>query len=128
MLDDVATEFPRVDDRGQGRKLRYSYNPTIAARAELMFDGLVKYDLERATSQRYRYAEGWYGSEVVFAPRPGGSAEDDGWLLTFLSHAAEDRSEAVIFDASDITRGPICTIELPQRVPVGFHTCWVPGA
>jgi carotenoid cleavage dioxygenase-like enzyme len=130
-LDDQVTEFPRVDDRGQGRKLRYSYNPTIAPRAELMFDGFVKYDLERGTSVRHSYPAGQYGSELVFAPRPGApggdEGEDDGWLITFLTDAGADRSEAVIFDARNVEVGPICRIALPQRVPIGFHTCWSPA-
>ena len=128
-LDDLATEFPRVNDRGQGKKLRYSYNPIIAPRAELMFEGLCKYDLERGTSQQHRYDRGWYGSEACFVPRGAGSSseEDSGWLVTFLSNAAEARSEAVLFDARDLEHGPVCRIELPQRVPIGFHTCWVPS-
>ena len=130
-LDDVATEFPRVNDTRQGQRLRYSYNPTLAPRADLMFDGLIKYDLERGTSSRHTYPKGWYGSEVCFAPRPGatpgGTEEDDGWLIGMLSHAAEDRSEAIIFEARDISRGPVCRIALPQRVPIGFHAAWVPA-
>ena len=126
-LDDVATEFPRVNDAHQGKRVRYSYNPTLAPRSELMFDGLVKYDLLRGTSSRHRYAAGWYGSEVCFAPRPNAVDEDDGWLVGYLSNAAEDRSEAIVFDAKDVERGPICRIAMPQRIPIGFHACWVPA-
>ncbi|MCU0655370.1 MAG: carotenoid oxygenase family protein [Polyangiaceae bacterium] len=126
-LDDVATEFPRANDRTQGAPARYSYNPRIAPRSALSFDGLIKYDLHTGGSTRHEYEAGWYGGEAVFVPRPGATEEDDGWLVTCLTSAAEQRSRGVIFDARDLTLGPIASIELPQRIPLGFHTCWVPS-
>jgi carotenoid cleavage dioxygenase len=33
----------------------------------------------------------------------------------------------VVLDARRITDPPVCTIELPQRVPFGFHGCWTPN-
>jgi carotenoid cleavage dioxygenase-like enzyme len=127
-LDDVPTEFPRVNDTLQGNRVRYSYNPRVAPRSDLMFDALVKYDLLEGTSTRFEYAQGWYGSEAVFVPRPASHVEDDGWLVTCLTHAKENRSVGVVFDARNLEGGPIATIALPQRIPIGFHTCWVPVA
>ena len=43
-LDDVMTEFPRMDNRRLGRPSRYAYSPRIAPASELLFDGFVKYD------------------------------------------------------------------------------------
>ena len=34
-------------------------------------------------------------------------------------------SYVTIFDARDITKGPVCKIRMPQRVPNGFHATWV---
>ena len=39
----------------------------------------------------------------------------------------EQRSDVEILDARDVTAGPLCTIRLPVRVPLGFHATWVPG-
>lgn len=125
-LDDVATEFPRVNDALAGTKVRYSYNPRVAPRPDLMFDGVLKYDLEQKTSTKYDFAKGWYGSEAVFTARPGATTEDDGWLVTCLTNAAEQRSIGIVLDAKHVEAGPIATVELPQRIPVGFHTCWSP--
>ena len=129
-LDDVATEFPRVNDTGLGRRLRYSYNPRVAQRADLMFDGLIKYDLEKGTNLVLDYEPGWYGSEATFAPRPGAprpglgaDSEDDGWLVTILTKAGEG-AKAVVIDAK--TMQIQAKITLPQQVPVGFHAEWVP--
>ena len=35
--------------------------------------------------------------------------------------------EVMVLDASDITRGPLAQIILPERMSVGTHACWVEG-
>ena len=39
----------------------------------------------------------------------------------------EGRSEVEVLDARDVTAGPLCRLQLPVRVPLGFHATWVPG-
>src|SRR5262249_23683647 len=82
-LHDVLPEFPTMNRAILGRKTRYSYNPRMAERPVLCFDGVIKYDVEASRSETYTYGPGRFGGEVAFAPRPGGAAEDDGWVLTF---------------------------------------------
>ena len=125
-LDDLVTEFPRVHDGRQGQKLRYSYNPRVAARPDLMFDALVKYDLTDNSNQQWEFDAGWYGSEAVFVPRPNAVDEDDGYLVTCLSNAATQESQCVVLNAQDVAKGPIARVKLPHRIPIGFHTTWVP--
>jgi carotenoid cleavage dioxygenase-like enzyme len=125
-LDDLLTEFPKPNDATWGTRARYSYNPKVAARADVAFDGLVKYDLHQKTRQLYEYPHGWVGSEVVFVAKPGATTEDGGWLLTFATHLGERRSELQIFEAAAVEEGPIAQVGLPQQVPVGFHSCWAP--
>lgn len=74
----------------------------------------------------HRHA-GVFGSEAPFAPRPGGTAEDDGWVLTFVTDTSTWRSECWVFEAPRIAAGPVARVELPARVPAGFHAAWVPG-
>ncbi len=125
-LDDVTTEFPMVDARLIGRRNRYAYVQSINSEVTMFFDGLVKYDLDTGASERYDYGRGRFGSESPFAPRPGQRAEDDGYLVSFVYDGTADRSELVILDAADISAGPVGRVVLPQRVPNGFHACWVP--
>jgi len=122
-LDDVVTEFPRANDAWLTQPLRYSYNPRVAPLEDLSFDGIVKYDLERGGSTVHDYAPGWFGGEVLYAPRPGGEDEDDGWVLSVLSHVDEPASKLVVLDAKELT--PLAEVELPQRIPLGFHAQWV---
>lgn len=122
-LDDVRTEFPRVDDRGWGRPLRYAYHPRLSSRPAMAFDGLVKYDHLAGTSRSIDW-DG-YSGEVVFAPRPGGTDGDDGWLLGIVSNVREDSSRLMVLDARDLAQ--VASVRLPWRVPLGFHAEWVPS-
>ena len=122
-LDDRLTEFPRINDGYWGRPNRYSYNPTCAPRGELLFDGVIKYDLQTGASSEHRLANGAYGGEFVYAPRPGATDEDDGWLMTIVT-APTGCSELHVLDAQDVAAGPIAAVELPGRVPAGFHAQW----
>ncbi len=93
-----------------------------------LFDGLVRYDLETGREQRFQCPEGVYLSESPMAPRPGATAEDDGWLVTFTTDLVRDASECQIFDAARIEDGPIACIALPERISSGTHACWAPAS
>ena len=51
-LDDVMTEFPRMNNQRLGRPTRYAYNPRIAEEPTLLFDGFVKYDTDTGHGHR----------------------------------------------------------------------------
>ena len=68
-LDDVNTEFPSINSSLLGQKSRYAYNVSITSDTTLLFDGLIKYDTERGTSEKFSFGKGRYGSEATFAPR-----------------------------------------------------------
>ena len=65
-------------------------------------------------------------SPVVEAQRYG-QAEDDGYLVNLATHERALFSEARVFDAREIERGPLARVELPVRVPSRFHAKWLPG-
>ncbi len=126
-LDDVLTEFPRMDNRSLGRKSRYSYNPRISTAPTLLFDGVVKYDIETQSSATHAYPAGSFGGEVIFAPRVGSTAEDDGYLVTFVVDETSGKSEVWVLDAKNVSAEPLARVEIPQRVPTGYHAWWVAG-
>jgi carotenoid cleavage dioxygenase-like enzyme len=126
-LDDDNSEFPSINQSVLGRSSRYAYNMHISPESTLLFDGLVKYDLGAGTSETHWFGEGRWGSEAPFAPRPGATGEDDGYLVSYVYDEREGRSEVEVLDAADVTAGPLCRVRLPVRVPIGFHATWVPG-
>jgi carotenoid cleavage dioxygenase len=113
MLDDTFTEFPRMNDARLGRPNRYSYHPRLAREQTLLFDGLIRYDLETGKTASHDYPRGWYGGEVSFAASGAGSGAED---------------ELFVLDARDVAAPPLARIRIPQRVPTGYHTRWVPAA
>jgi carotenoid cleavage dioxygenase len=54
------------------------------------------------------------------------SAEDDGVLMGYVYDRPSERSELPILDAQ--TLQDVARVNLPHRVPAGFHGNWVPSA
>jgi len=123
--DDVAGEFPRINERYTGRRTRYGYNcPQRTWELEFDFEGVIKYDHDASTSTSYTYRDTEVSGEHVFAPDPSGSAEDDGWLMSFVTDRTTERSELLILDARDLAAGPVARVQMAARVPIGFHANW----
>lgn len=125
-IDDEVTEFPVCANDMVGQPYRYSYN-ILYKPGDWLFAGLKRYDMKTGATQRFEYGDNRYGSEPQIALRPGATEDDDGYLITIVSDMNEDRSEVLVFDASDLPAGPLCSIELPERMSVGTHACWVDG-
>jgi len=64
-------------------------------------------------------------SEPVFVARGDDCAEADGWLLSVVWRARENRSDLAVFNATDVAVGPVALVHLGHRVPDGFHGNWV---
>ena len=124
-LDDLNAEFPKIAASGIGVKNRFSYHQYIPIEIPATFEALVKYDIQTGASERYEYGDGVFGSEAPFAPRAGAVDEDDGYLVTITTDRHDWKSYCIVLDAKDIARGPLAKIELPTRVPAGFHATWI---
>jgi carotenoid cleavage dioxygenase len=127
-LDDHGQEFPRVDERVVGRPHRYGYAVAVGTTDDILGTEsmLVCHDLERGSSVERSFGRGAGVGEAVFVPRADDAAEDDGWLLTLAYEPDKDTSALYVLNAADPAGEPQAVVELPQRVPVGFHGNWVP--
>ena len=125
-LDDHILEFGTINQRFAGRPYRYAYH-ALPEPGWFLFRGLLKHDLTTGESEELAFGPNVFGSEAPFAPRIGGTQEDDGYLLTFVSDVEADRSECWIIDASEVAAGPVCRIVLPERICAGTHTTWANG-
>lgn len=126
-LDERNAEFPTLDPRATGARSRYAYSAILGDEPTLRFTGVIKHDTDTGASQAHEWGPGRYGSESPFAPRAGAAAEDDGYVVSFVHDEREGRSEVAVLRAADLAAGPVARVLLPQRVPLGFHACWVPG-
>ena len=62
------------------------------------------------------------------APRTGSRAEDDGYLITLTTDMNADASYCLVFDAARLEDGPVCKLQLPERISSGTHATWVAGS
>ena len=133
-IDTLNTEFNKSNPVFHGVRSKYAYHQRIPLLHEgghtLRFTGLVKYNNDTGQHTQWDYGPGVFGSEAVFAPKPGASrrsAEDDGYVITLVTDSNTWRSECLVFDATDITTGPVARVQMPHRVPYGFHATWARG-
>lgn len=128
-LTDLGGEFPRLDERFTG--LAYNRGFYAANKRPLIpgspADTLV--DVELATGRRREWepGAGKFVLEPIFVPRSKNAVEADGFLVSLVYDQARNLSDFVVLDTQDISSGPIARVELPGRVPFGFHGNWRNG-
>ena len=119
-------ELPTRDPRRVGREHRYGYFVGTRPSVETVdFGGLIKHNYATGRRDVWEPAPNVHAGEWLFVPA-GDDADDAGYLLTFLHDESSGLSELAIVDATDVSAGPIAHVELPVRVPYGFHATWVP--
>ena len=52
------------------------------------------------------------------------TAEDAGWVVGTIYDASKGQGGLVIFDARNISHGPVARINLPHHLPSGLHGSW----
>ncbi|GFH14024.1 apocarotenoid-15,15'-oxygenase, partial [Haematococcus lacustris] len=122
-LWDQYLELTCVNEAYQGRKHRYIYG--YSSKFDSACIGLAKIDTQVAGNAQ-RWAPGWgvMITEPTFCPRPGGSAEDDGWLLATVNDTERGESQLWVFDAWALMAGPIAKVAIPSRLPHALHGHW----
>ena len=129
LLSDRPQEFPRVATSVLNTDYRYGYAASTGSDPNLWaFGPTLKHDLQAGTVEEFDHGPGRGGAEPVFVRKADSSAEDAGWVITFVYDQTTETSELVIMDAQDFGRGAVARVQLPQRVPIGFHGNWVPDS
>ena len=121
-IDERAVEFPRIDDRLVGMPARYGVTVRTGK--------LVRYDLETGTAEEHSFGTATAPggpAEAVFAPAGSDGDELSGWYLSYVYDPVRDGSDLVIIEASDFQHKPVARVQLPHRVPYGFHGNWIAG-
>ena len=54
------------------------------------------------------------------------AAEDDGYVMAFVHNPERSAADLLILAAQDFSGEPVARVELPARVPLGFHGSWIP--
>ncbi|PSC73715.1 carotenoid oxygenase [Micractinium conductrix] len=138
-LMDRACEFPCVAPAVTGRPHRHTYlvgsrfagaetwgAPQAVCKVSLDPEAGVAQPCGPQAVQQDVYYPGrtCFAQEPIFVPRPGGQAEDDGWVMSLVFDADSQRTSLVILDARQLSAGPVATIKLPHMLPMGLHGSW----
>jgi carotenoid cleavage dioxygenase len=128
VIDPVAQEFPRFDERRIGKPYRYAYTVPLSRHDEefLPDSHLIRHDLETGARDVHEFGAQRHPGEFVFVPAHAGAAEDEGWLMGYVIDAAAQTTDLVIIDARDFSGKPQAVVTIPHRVPPGFHGNWIP--
>ncbi len=120
----TIAEFPRSDPRRAGLKRRFTIH-TAGERPERPFaSGIGVTDWTDASTRHWDFGDAHVPDEFIFVPRPGGEAENDGWLVGPTINLQERVSELHILDAAHVEDGPLATWRADVALPAGFHGAW----
>ncbi|XP_024025912.1 carotenoid 9,10(9',10')-cleavage dioxygenase 1 isoform X1 [Morus notabilis] len=137
-LSEKMVDFPRINESYTGRKQRYVYVTRLDNIAKV--SGIVKFDLHAEPESGktcievggnvqglYDPGPGRFGSEAIFVPKVPGitSEEDDGYLIFFAHDENTGKSSVHVIDAKTMSPDPVAVVDLPHRVPYGFHALFV---
>jgi carotenoid cleavage dioxygenase len=128
---DWFCEFPRIHEGHLGHPYRYGYSVSRTMRPRGTqgpeFDAIVRYDWETGRVETRSFGAQAGVGEPVFVPRSGAKEEGEGYVLVLVYDRTRDTSDFYVLSAEDLAGDPLAVIELPHRVPYGFHGNWVPA-
>ncbi len=90
-----------------------------------MLNAVERLDIETGALGVHSYGPTTIPEEHLFAPRPGGGGEDDGWLIGVSLDFAAGVTWVSVFDAARLTDGALAVASLPYALPLGFHGTFV---
>jgi all-trans-8'-apo-beta-carotenal 15,15'-oxygenase len=127
-VDTRACDFPYVHPALMGQSHRWVFlGAAHQPEGNAPLQAILKIDPETGEQQLWSAAPRGFVGEPVFVPRPGSTAEDDGWVLTLVYDAACDRTDVVILNGTDLSQGPIARLHLKHPIPYGLHGCFTPA-
>lgn len=115
-----TAEFPRVDPRRVGTRNRLLVHLVHPA-DRLWFSTVVCREVEDGAAQRFDYGPDYLAEEHIVVPRPGGTAEGDGWILGTALHVPSRRTVLNLFETRRLSDGPLASAWLEFPLPLGLH-------
>jgi all-trans-8'-apo-beta-carotenal 15,15'-oxygenase len=121
----TTAEFPRTDSRFAGLKRQRTIHVSGYEKARAQPTRLAVHDWGTGHSDAFDFGDHQHVEEFVFVPRPGGSAEMDGWLLGSTLNLKAASTELHVMDARHVARGPLVSWGADLALPVSFHGAFV---
>ncbi|KAK4062912.1 hypothetical protein Trihar35433_8707 [Trichoderma harzianum] len=111
-------ELPTIHPKRAGKPYRYVY--TVANRGLYLFaDSIAKTDTHTQGALIWSGPKGHSPGEAIFVPRPGGTEEDDGVLLSVVLDGTLEKSYLLCLDAR--TMEEVGRAEADFAIPLSLH-------
>jgi carotenoid cleavage dioxygenase-like enzyme len=125
LLDDRIQEFPRVDARQWGQRHEVGFTIELFNRGGSA--SVIAHHVDRGAVDVWSSPAGTVLSEAIFVSDDDSAVKapkgNEGWVLVIES--TRHHSSLVVLDATQLHRGPLGRVRLPQRIPDGFHGDWI---
>ncbi|KAL8461813.1 hypothetical protein ACS0TY_033061 [Phlomoides rotata] len=144
-----SMEFPMINETYNGRINKYGYTKVADPKSSSIsgmakYGGLAKLYLDEKklessskVEKHLKQDEKQHTIKVEYHDFPehtfcSGAAfmaklEDDGWIITYMHNEDSNTSNVYVVDAKNFLEEPVAIIDLPRRVPYGFHgACFYP--
>ena len=116
-------ELPTWNTQYDMRPTRFIYGINTGGKSSFV-ENIIKLDMKTGAYKLFGLPY-CTPSEAIFLPRPNGTAEDDGVLLTVLLDGKQTRSMLLILDAQTMTEVARATMQQSKVVPFGFHGTFI---
>jgi carotenoid cleavage dioxygenase-like enzyme len=120
----VIGEFPLVDPRRHGLQRKLTVLGAGGTTAHPGMTGVALHDWSNFRTQRFDYGADHIAEEHLYVPKPGKTGERDAWLVGTSVNLAKQAMEVAVFDAKDVSDGPLAVWRAPYAWPLGFHGTW----
>jgi carotenoid cleavage dioxygenase len=128
-IGENGAEFPVIDPRHAMREYTHGWftstDRTIPAPipdSDWVYNTVEHFNVRTGAVDRYAFSNG-HVSEPMFVPRDG-APEGEGYVLSVVYNYDTNMSDMCVFDAQNISNGPIGRAKVSHRVPVCFHGTW----
>ena len=119
-------DFPIINPTYLGREQQYCWLSRFSPENNAKFDGIIKIDCQNGlVMNTFVYGNNKRGGEIQFVLKENARKEDDGYLVGFVHDDVSGSSTFWIIDALTMNSVPLCILEMPRRVPYGFHSLYV---
>jgi carotenoid cleavage dioxygenase-like enzyme len=126
---DLLPEYVRsLNQEAQPRQ--YTVQQAVSIASQGLPGTLLHLNTSTMTiSDRYLFPAGCFGNSAQFIPRPGSSpGGDSGYLMCIVNSSDHpEQSEFWLFDAQNLSSGPICRLGHPSvKLGLTIHSTWIP--
>ncbi|KAI4631394.1 hypothetical protein J4E83_002925 [Alternaria metachromatica] len=132
----INGEFSRIDDRVLTKRYNHFWQcnidpskpydfPKCGPPAGGLFNVLGHYEWDTGKKDTFWAGPTCTFQEPVFVPKASSSPSDfvegEGYIMALLNHLDVLRNDILIFDAQNLSQGPLAVIHLPVKLRLGLH-------